>query len=133
MQINFPSLYISSSWTYGYTSPLKHNSSFSSVDEEETIPIDPGSPTNHPDFLPRPERSDGTTPPDHDINPIPSRSKSRLSLNLITSKEKSPSPRIIPRFLRSSFSKLLHKTQNNTSTEEHSPDNSAENPSSLNR
>ena len=129
--------YFSSSWTYGFTSPLKHNSSFSSVDEEECIPIDPeypGSPTNHPDFLPRPDRSDGTTPPDHDPTIIPSRSKSRLSLNLITSKEKSPSPRIIPRFLRSSFSKLLHKTQNNnTSTEEHSPENSAENPSSLNR
>jgi len=132
--------HIASSWTYGYTSPLKHNSSFSSVDEEESIPIDPeypiGSPPNvHPDFLPRPERSDGTTPPDHDptSTTIPSRSKSRLSLNLISnSKEKSPSPRIIPRFLRSSFSKLLHKTQNNTSTEEHSPDNSAENPSSLN-
>ena len=85
---------VASSWTYGYQLPLKHNSSFCSVDEEENLE----SPCN-------------TEAEDNNKSPC-TRSKSRLSLNLV-GKDKSTSPRNLSKFLRSSFSKLLQITNNN--------------------
>ena len=120
--------HIASSWTYGYNSPLKHNSSFSSVDEEDPMAaMDvPESPPD-PEFL-RPCNHAGSNQDGDESVHTPSRSKSRLSLNLISSKDKSPSPRLIPKFLRSSFSRLLQKTQqtnnaniNNNNSIEHQP------------
>ena len=117
-----PINHIASSWTYGgYNSPLKHNSSFSSVDEEDPAMLsgsmEAESPTGSaagmdPDYL-RPDQSvRGTKSGDRedDDGRPPSRSKSRLSLNLISSKQNTPSPRLIPKFLRSSFSRLLQKS-----------------------
>ena len=109
---------VASSWTYGYQCPLKHNSSFSSVDEEsyqdETIVA--------PEIDERPEL-EAEAASCCNSDQLPTRSKSRLSLNLIASKEKekSPSPRLLPRFLRSSFSRLLHKTNKDPATEATTP------------
>jgi len=82
---------VASSWTYGINIPLKHNSSFGSVDEE-----------------------DEKTPSKLDVLESPKRSKSRLSLNLV-GKEKSHSPRSprkISKMIRSSFSRLLQLNGN---------------------
>ena len=118
-----PINHVASSWTYGgYNSPLKHNSSFSSVDEEDPAMLsesmEPESPTGSaagmdPDYL-RPDQSvrgmKSAGDREEDDGRPPSRSKSRLSLNLISSKQNTPSPRLIPKFLRSSFSRLLQKS-----------------------
>ena len=82
---------VASSWTYGINIPLKHNSSFGSVDEE-----------------------DEKTPSKLELVESPKRSKSRLSLNLV-GKEKSASPRSprkISKMIRSSFSRLLQLNGN---------------------
>ena len=101
---------VASSWTYGYQIPLKHNTSFCSVDEED-------------DDLQIDHEETGRSP-GNDSKSSPSRSKSRLSLNL-AGKDKSISPRSprkISKFLRSSFSKLLQLTNTeNTGAELTSP------------
>ena len=89
---------VASSWTYGYQIPLKHNNSFSSVDEED----------------------DDVNP--NQLKPSPP-SKSRLSLNLV-GKDKSTSPRSprkLSKFLRSSFSKLMQIGNGNEQNELTSP------------
>jgi hypothetical protein len=105
---------IASSWTYGYhvAPPLKHNTSFSSVDEESYFPP---PADDHQDHM---MDSNQLRPDQHEQIPGPIRSKSRLSLNLMgnVNKDKSPtlsagprSPRILPKMLRSSFSKLFQR------------------------
>ena len=86
-----------SSWTYGYQIPLKHNHSFSSVDEEDEN-------TNHLKI----------SPP----------SKSRLSLNLVGKDKTSNSPRSprkLSKFLRSSFSKLMQIGNSSDQSSEYNP------------
>ena len=98
---------VASSWTYGVHVPLKHNSSFGSVDEEDEL-----RPALDPEVQ------------------SPKRSKSRLSLNLV-GKEKSASPRSprkISKMIRSSFSRLLQLNNDNNERDDTTPPTPSEMP-----
>lgn len=104
---------IASSWTYGWhAAEPKHHSSFSSVDEEQEVEVGSVGSCNTTSSLVGPSSG--------------KRSKSRLSLNLLTAAAShadntgTRSPRMLPKFLRSSFSKLMGKTPTNDSHQDSS-------------